>query len=572
MLRTPNYNLEVPQASDGLKESLLVFIANSLMRIDDAMHEEAFRGEVFTTELKTKLESMSAEQLVDVAEAIATINTALTSLQGKQSVLETSQGLTDVAIGELNNQVTTAHQRIDSIKLALDDDGDGSIFDTIDNIKQLIDDESSSLAESIANKATKAEVLELRTMVESIDGGSQGAPVVTDKITGLTYEIIVENKVIKIEETSETIVIQTKEELVISSVELDSNIILPSAMNGCNISWASSNPGVISSLGNITRPEYGAPTGQAVLTASISKDGFVLTKAFDVTVKPKTASEHMNTMISVLNADMNTKLSEPINSSVELITNIEGVTVVWTSSNLDLLSHSGELISQPVSPEPNAELQLTAVLQLEDVTETQTFNLIVKARELNEEELLSQFKSQLIIPNSNELREDAELITEDTSTGITVSWSSSDETVITSEGIITRPEYLEADKTATMTATITLGEATEQKIIEVVVAAISASEQIILDKQLLTVEIIENSVELVSEIGHSSVLWHSSDDLVISTSGVITTPEIDTNVKLTATLTLEQETVQKEFDLLITADSAEEPTEPEEEPGEGTEE
>ncbi|OMF83650.1 hypothetical protein BK147_33795, partial [Paenibacillus sp. FSL R7-0337] len=74
--------------------------------------------------------------------------------------------------------------------------------------------------------------------------------------------------------------------------------------------------------------------------------------------------------------------------------------------------------------------------------------------------------------NWNMIREDNEkqeqvltnldLITEDTS-GSTITWSSSEESVITPAGVVKRPAYTAGDQTVTLTAVIRKGDKVQTK-------------------------------------------------------------------------------------------------------------
>ncbi|QDH21422.1 LamG-like jellyroll fold domain-containing protein [Saccharibacillus brassicae] len=55
---------------------------------------------------------------------------------------------------------------------------------------------------------------------------------------------------------------------------------------GTSISWSSSEEGVVSSTGKVTRPAEGEPAGQAVLTATIVKGSVSRAVTFDITVVP----------------------------------------------------------------------------------------------------------------------------------------------------------------------------------------------------------------------------------------------------------------------------------------------
>ncbi|MEV8564059.1 family 43 glycosylhydrolase [Streptomyces sp. NPDC051322] len=63
------------------------------------------------------------------------------------------------------------------------------------------------------------------------------------------------------------------------------NIDLPgSGGNGSSVSWQSSDPGVVSAAGKVTRPALGQPDARVTLTATLSRGAVSQTKSFTVTV------------------------------------------------------------------------------------------------------------------------------------------------------------------------------------------------------------------------------------------------------------------------------------------------
>lgn len=59
--------------------------------------------------------------------------------------------------------------------------------------------------------------------------------------------------------------------------------------NGVTIAWASDDPAVVSTTGEVTRPEHGAGDATVTLTATITKDRRTATATFTVTVLERTA-------------------------------------------------------------------------------------------------------------------------------------------------------------------------------------------------------------------------------------------------------------------------------------------
>ncbi len=140
--------------------------------------------------------------------------------------------------------------------------------------------------------------------------------------------------------------------------------------------------------------------------------------------------------------------------------------------------------------------------------------------------------------------------------GASVTWASDDESIITSEGVITRDLQ---DNTTKLTATITLGSVSATKEFSVTVKAISAFSY-----DFANADSIKENVYLPSEIDGATLVWTSSDESVISTeeiqngdyvipAGVVTRGEKDTEVTLTAVITYGEYTETKEYKLTVKA-------------------
>lgn len=150
------------------------------------------------------------------------------------------------------------------------------------------------------------------------------------------------------------------------------------------------------------------------------------------------------------------------------------------------------------------------------------------------------------------------------SNSATITWESTDEDVLTSAGIITRPNNEQGDAHTTLTATITVGDKTEQVIFQITVEKdMSDAEKIEAVKQELSIrntDPITSNITLPTENKYGvTITWTSSNSLVINTdelvndsydntpAGVVTRPSIDTDVTLTANLSLNGTTDTKDF-------------------------
>ncbi|HEU5139781.1 MAG TPA: immunoglobulin-like domain-containing protein [Bacillales bacterium] len=152
--------------------------------------------------------------------------------------------------------------------------------------------------------------------------------------------------------------------------------------------------------------------------------------------------------------------------------------------------------------------------------------------------------------------------------GSTITWVSSDGTVITNEGSVTRPSYTDGDQAVTMTATIANGSVSETKEFDLTVKALPMTdvEAVDLDEASLALSYADgDSAESVTQdIGiefaganGSFISWEASPEGVIDpATGKVTRPsyiEGDQDVTLTATITNGEVSETKIFEVTVKA-------------------
>lgn len=140
---------------------------------------------------------------------------------------------------------------------------------------------------------------------------------------------------------------------------------------------------------------------------------------------------------------------------VTLPTDIDGVTISWQSSKPGLITSEGVILI----PASDTSTTLTATLTYEDRVMTKLFNVIIlgdgsadAAADLNK----VQTAINSISFDEYILIDDILLIT--VIDDLTVTWSSNDDTKLSSTGVVTRPEADAGDATVTLTATISYNE------------------------------------------------------------------------------------------------------------------
>ena len=140
-----------------------------------------------------------------------------------------------------------------------------------------------------------------------------------------------------------------------------------------------------------------------------------------------------------------------------------------------------------------------------------------------------------------------------------ITWESSDSSIITTEGLVTKPAV---DTTVTLTATITLGSTSVQKVFT---ANVKSDANILnLAKESLivgNVDDVRGNLTLPATGKYNTkITWESSDASIITDTaagntpaGVVTRQSRDTTVTLTARLILGSSSVQKVFTAKVKA-------------------
>ncbi|OMF86651.1 hypothetical protein BK147_29680, partial [Paenibacillus sp. FSL R7-0337] len=154
-----------------------------------------------------------------------------------------------------------------------------------------------------------------------------------------------------------------------------------------------------------------------------------------------------------------------------------------------------------------------------------------------------------------------DLITEDAS-GSTITWSSSEESVITPDGSVKRPAHGDGDQKVTLTATVTKGGVSYQKEFVVTVKAQQESINDQLDEAMKLLRIgykgqdtaksVTQDVELISKGYYDSeVVWTSHRSDIVSSTGEVQRPLKDTVVRLTARVAKEGFFQEQDFYITV---------------------
>ena len=195
---------------------------------------------------------------------------------------------------------------------------------------------------------------------------------------------------------------------------------------------------------------------------------------------------------------------------------------------------------------------------------------IVAGTKLYEDDKLNQTIAEIeeTLGDVSKVTTNLNLLTE-SSDGLTIQWSSDNTDVVADDGTITVPEN--KDTKVTLTAVITNGTETTTKTYEVTVLASGnvinkVAEELTLPysteegKEVYGNITLPNSVNGVAEItwttNHPEIVnvnAVTNEDYDDTPAGVVTRPQEDTEVTLTAEITLGGKTVEKSFTVMVKA-------------------
>ena len=136
---------------------------------------------------------------------------------------------------------------------------------------------------------------------------------------------------------------------------------------------------------------------------------------------------------------------------ITLPTEIDGVSISWQSSKPNLITNEGVIIK----PAVDITTSLTATLTYEDRVMTKIFNVVILG-DVSVDYNVVQLAIDAISFEEYELITDIYLLS--VVDGINISWSSNDEDVITSAGVVTRPIADAGNALVTLTATLSYNE------------------------------------------------------------------------------------------------------------------
>lgn len=174
------------------------------------------------------------------------------------------------------------------------------------------------------------------------------------------------------------------------------------------------------------------------------------------------------------------KTALEIDAPFELMNNItmpseilHGVEVVWESNNATYLAADGTVV-RAIFEDGNQYVTLKATLTFGGITTTKSFNFVVISEELYIAPITDDVDvvtdADAITFGDNNISERLSLPRSGTE-GSSISWESSNERLISTNGFVNRPGFFEGDELVTLTATVVNGDFTETRNFVVTVVA-----------------------------------------------------------------------------------------------------
>lgn len=249
-----------------------------------------------------------------------------------------------------------------------------------------------------------------------------------------------------------------------------------------------------------------------------------------------------------------------------------GSIIYWSSTDLTRIMTTGT-VYQPPYYDTSKNVTLTARIVKGSYEETKSFDLTVLPADATDDQAVAATIAMLdftVIAGANT---DQEAIGSDLTLdtaglyGAVIVWSSSDTTLVATDGTVNLPSYLEGDLNVTLTATVSRGISSSEESFDLILARLPATtdEQTVLDTvDMIGFDDIKNANTYANSIASdltlplifngASLSWSSSDTTRITSSGSVTRAtytEGDVDVNLTAAISSGTVTLEKRFALTV---------------------
>ncbi len=257
-----------------------------------------------------------------------------------------------------------------------------------------------------------------------------------------------------------------------------STLTLPTrGTNGSRITWASDDGAHITNQGLVYKPLFDEEDADVELVAKITLGNTTIYNTFNLTVLKDTDHTDQTKVIRAYQAlDIKQLLGDNANENdvtkdLTLPTTIgtDGVTITWESQDQDIIANDGVIVSKP---DYNLIVPVRAYIKLGKAVVGKQFYFMVRSYETTGDDYLAavQAAKASVVWNlikkdntdQNAVMSDLNFPTKGNN-DTTITWSSSDPSIIKEDGTVERPIFETGDQDVTVKATITKGTASETK-------------------------------------------------------------------------------------------------------------
>lgn len=298
----------------------------------------------------------------------------------------------------------------------------------------------------------------------------------------------------------------------------------------------------------------------------------VLVACTDNTVKKdKDNEEVVNTVIANLELPDLTAVTQ--NFDLPSSDSETGVSFTWTSGNEQVLEVKNNVaeITRPAVGQEDATVKLILIASKEDVFKTKEFSITVKATPQGAQAKLDEAVVGLNITTVNDISKIVEntfslTVVSSVHETVGIVWTSSNDTIVTiaepnsSDVQVATVTRSDSDENVTLTATLTIDDngtaLTETKTFELVIAKLADTDEgkvaeVKDNLFLFRIDFVIGDITLPTDGAYDiPIIWTSDNTTALSiTDGVadVTRQEQDTEITLTATITLNDVTETKTF-------------------------
>ena len=303
--------------------------------------------------------------------------------------------------------------------------------------------------------------------------------------------------------------------------------------------WNSSNVDALSNEGKIFR---GKEDQLVTLSLSLQLNEDKITNTFDITILALEKEVIANQILDLIQVPNEATEDFVLSSFVKFDDN--NYKVNWESSNEEVVTTKGLVTYQA----EDTEVTLTATISYDKVKYSKEFKVVVKAFDTTE---MKNYLDSLTIPS--EISEKIDLPTSYKSSNNTydISWKSNNEDILSNKGEI---GISLKDTVVTLTAYIKIDNVTLSKNFEIKVLK-SSNDQVleILNDSIRVQKMANSDIYLPTNLGNNiTCSWTSSNESILSNDGkIITTVNGPQEVILTANIKIGEETMTKEYKIIV---------------------